>query len=133
MSLVEWIKFPVLGDERGSLVVAESNINVPFAIERIYYIFNTQKDTPRGFHAHYDLKQVAICLSGSCRMLLDNGQRKDEVWLDSSTKGLVIDKRVWHEMHEFSEDCILLVLASAHYSEADYIRDYDKFLEVVNG
>ncbi len=132
MSLVQWINLTDIGDERGALVVAESNINVPFSIERIYYIFNTKQDVPRGFHAHHGLKQVAVCLSGSCRMLLDDGQCKEHALLDSPVKGLVVDKLIWHEMYDFSEDCVLLVLADAHYDEADYIRDYDEFLGVVN-
>lgn len=131
MSLIEWTHFPPLGDNRGSLVALEAEKTVPFAIKRVYYIFATQQGVARGFHAHRNLKQVAICVTGSCRMILDNGLQREEAWLDSPTKGLLINDLVWREMYDFSEDCVLLVLASEHYDEADYIRDYDIFLQAI--
>lgn len=131
MSLVKLIDLPSFGDERGGLVAIESNQSIPFDVKRLYYIFNTSQK-PRGFHAHIDLKQVAICLKGSCRFILDNGSTKEEVVLDNPTQGLVIEGLIWHEMHDFSEDCVLLVLASEHFTEQDYIRNYDEFLRVVN-
>ena len=109
MSLFKLINFPPLGDERGSLVALEANNTVPFDIKRVYYLFGTKKDVSRGFHAHEALKQVAVCVTGKCRMLLDDGKEKAEVWLDSSTKGLFIESMVWREMHDFSDDCVLLV------------------------
>lgn len=130
-NLVKLIEFPPLGDDRGSLVALEANKTVPFDIKRVYYIFGTKQCVARGFHAHKALKQVAVCVTGSCRMLLDDGQNKEEVLLDTPTKGLVIEDLVWREMHDFTPDCVLLVLASEHYDEADYIRDYDDFLKVV--
>jgi dTDP-4-dehydrorhamnose 3,5-epimerase-like enzyme len=133
MSLIKLIDFPPLGDERGSLVALESNNTVPFDIKRVYYLFGTKEGVSRGFHAHKALKQVAVCVTGKCRMLLDDGKEKAEVWLDSSTKGIFIESMVWREMHDFSDDCVLLVLASEHYDEADYIRDYDDFIKKVNG
>lgn len=132
MSLVKLIDVPSFGDERGGLVAIESNQSIPFEIKRLYYIFNTALDKPRGFHAHLDLKQVAICLKGSCRFILDDGIKKEEVILDSPLQGLVIESLTWREMHDFSEDCVLLVLASEHFDENDYIRDYQKFLRVVH-
>ncbi|CAM3595171.1 WxcM-like domain-containing protein [Acinetobacter baumannii] len=131
MSLVKLIDLPNFGDERGGLVAIESNQSIPFDVKRLYYIFNTSQK-PRGFHAHIDLKQVAICLKGSCRFILDNGSTKEEVVLDNPTQGLVIEGLIWREMHDFSEDCVLLVLASEHFTEQDYIRNYDEFLRVVN-
>ena len=131
MSLVKLIDLPSFGDERGGLVAIESNQSIPFDVKRLYYIFNTSQK-PRGFHAHIDLKQVAICLKGSCRFILDNGSTKEEVVLDNPTQGLVIEGLIWREMHDFSEDCVLLVLASEHFTEQDYIRNYDEFLNVVN-
>ncbi len=129
--LVKLIDFTPLGDDRGSMVALEANKIVPFDIKRVYYIFGTKAGVARGFHAHKALKQVAVCVAGSCRMLLDDGENKAEVLLDSPLQGLVIESMVWREMHQFSPDCILLVLASEHYDEADYIRDYDDFLKVV--
>lgn len=131
MSLINLIEFPILGDHRGSLISLEAQKNIPFEIKRVYYIFGADKDTPRGFHAHKALQQVAICVSGRCRMILDDGFSKEEIWLDSPNKGIVIGNSIWREMHDFSHDCILLVLASEHYDEADYIRDYQDFLKEV--
>jgi len=102
---------------------------VPFEIKRVYYIYRTAEGVSRGYHAHKKLKQVAICLSGMCRMILDDGRRRDEVWLNNPTKGLLIESMTWREMHDFSEDCVLLVLASEHYDENDYIRDYQQFIK----
>lgn len=129
MSLINLIEFPILGDERGSLVALEAQKNIPFEIKRVYYIFNADKETPRGFHAHKELQQVAICVAGKCKMILDNGYKREEVWLDSPSKGLLIGNSMWREMHEFSKDCVLIVLASNHYDESDYIRDYEDFLK----
>ena len=132
MNLINWVNFPPLGDDRGSLVALEAEKTVPFPIKRVYYIFGTQNGVARGFHAHRNLKQIAVCVTGKCRMILDDGQNREEAWLDSPTKGLFIGDLVWREMHDFSEDCVMLVLASEHYDEADYIRDYDEFLKAVN-
>ncbi|WP_180182882.1 GNAT family N-acetyltransferase [Acinetobacter sp. YH01020] len=126
MSLVKLIDLPNFGDERGGLVAIESNQSIPFDVKRLYYIFNTV-DKPRGFHAHLDLKQVAICLKGSCRFILDDGRQKEEIVLNSPDQGLLIEGLIWREMHDFSEDCVLLVLASDHYDESDYIREYEQF------
>ncbi len=128
MELIKLIDFPVLGDERGSLLALEGNKNIPFDIKRVYYIYGTQNGVARGFHAHKELKQVAICLNGSCRFVMDNGVEKSDVVLNSPSQGLLIDTMQWHEMYDFSSDCILLVLASNVYDEADYIRNYDDFL-----
>lgn len=132
MSLIQLIDFPSLGDDRGSLVALETMKIVPFEIKRVYYIFGTKEGVSRGFHAHKNLKQVAVCVTGSCRMVLDDGVNREEVILDSPVKGLLIDWLLWREMHDFSIDCVLLVLANEHYDETDYIRDYNEFLEIVN-
>jgi dTDP-4-dehydrorhamnose 3,5-epimerase-like enzyme len=128
MSLLQTIDLPKLGDERGSLISLETTKQIPFDIKRVYYIYGTQSGVARGFHAHKKLKQVAICVSGKCLMILDDGAKREELWLDSPDKALLIGNLVWREMHDFSEDCVLLVLASEHYDESDYIRDYDDFL-----
>jgi dTDP-4-dehydrorhamnose 3,5-epimerase-like enzyme len=130
--LVQWIEFPPLGDDRGSLVALEGNKTVPFDIKRVYYIFGTQLGVARGFHAHKALKQVAVCVTGKCRMLLTNGTEKADIWLNSPARGIVIDGMVWREMHDFTPDCVLLVLASEHYDEADYIRNYEDFIKQVS-
>lgn len=129
--LVSFIQFPVIGDERGNLVALERNKEIPFDIRRVYYMFDMQSDLPRGFHAHKELIQVAVCLKGSCDILMDDGNDKQVVTLNSPDKGLVIDTMQWHEMENFSDDCVLLVLASDVYNESDYIRDYSEFLREV--
>jgi dTDP-4-dehydrorhamnose 3,5-epimerase-like enzyme len=133
MKLINIVCFPPLGDDRGSLVAMEVHKTVPFDVKRIYYIFGTQAGVSRGFHAHRALQQVAVCVMGKCRMVLDDGERREEVWLDAPTKGLLIADLVWREMHDFSPDCVLLVLASEHYNENDYIRSYDEFKQLVSG
>ncbi len=129
MSFVQEIRLNSLGDERGQLVVLEGNQAVPFDIKRVYYIYGVDPHIPRGFHAHKVTQQVAICVKGSCKMLMDNGNQKTTVLMNSPTQGVLIDVMQWHEMHEFSEDCILMVLANEYYDESDYIRDYDEFLK----
>lgn len=132
MNLINIISFPPLGDDRGSLVALEANRTIPFDVKRVYYIFGTQPGVSRGFHAHRALQQVAVCVTGKCRMVLDDGQRREEVWLNSPTKGLLIGDLVWREMHDFSPDCVLLVLASELYNETDYIRSYDEFKRILS-
>ena len=128
MSLINIINFKSLGDERGSLVALEGGKSVPFDIKRVYYIFGTREGVSRGFHAHRSLKQVAICVAGSCRFILDDGKFREEILLEKSSVGLLIEGLTWREMHAFSPDCVLMVLASEYYDEADYIRDYRTFL-----
>lgn len=132
MSLVKWVDFQILGDERGSLVALEQGKVVPFEIRRVYYIYRTESGVSRGYHAHRNLKQLAICVSGSCRMVLDSGSAREEVWMDCPTKGLLIESMIWREMHDFSSDCVLLVLASQNHDELDYIRSYSDFIELVS-
>ena len=132
MSLINIIKFESLGDKRGLLVALEGNKSVPFDIKRVYYMCATEDGVSRGFHAHRNLKQIAVCLTGSCKFVLDNGKVKEEVILEGATNGLLIEDLMWREMHDFSSDCVLLVLASEHYDELDYIRDYDVFMQTVN-
>lgn len=133
MSLIKWIDFQSLGDTRGSLVALEIGMEkaVPFAIQRVYYIYHTADGVSRGFHAHRNLKQVAICISGQCRMVLDDGIQREETLMNSPTRGLLIESLMWREMHDFSKDCVLLVLASRHYDEQDYIRNFEDFKKII--
>ncbi|WAT30625.1 sugar 3,4-ketoisomerase [Pseudomonas sp. GXZC] len=131
MSMIKFLDVKTKGDDRGHLVALEYKNDIPFDIKRVYYLTDTKEGVPRGFHAHRELVQVAVCVSGRCLMKLDNGSLKEEVWLDSPDKVIVIDKMIWHEMHEFSTDCVLLVLASEVYDERDYIRDYTAFKELL--
>ncbi|MGL4604027.1 MAG: sugar 3,4-ketoisomerase [Iodobacter sp.] len=123
------IQLQTHGDERGSLVSLEEEKNIPFPIKRVYYLFGTKEGVRRGFHAHKELKQVAIVMRGSCRFLLDDGKEKIELVLDNPAQGLMIDPLIWHEMYDFSEDCVLMVLADDYYNESDYLRNYDEFID----
>jgi len=131
MTNYKLLDFKTLGDDRGSLIAIEEGYNTPFEIKRVYYIFDTKSGVERGFHAHINLKQLAITVKGSCTFVLDNGTTREEIKLDNPNQGLLIEGLIWREMKDFSPDCVLVVLASEHYDESDYIRDYDKFLEVV--
>jgi dTDP-4-dehydrorhamnose 3,5-epimerase-like enzyme len=126
------INFEIKGDERGSLIAIENLKQIPFEIKRVYYIFDTKKEVSRGFHAHRELQQIAICVSGSCKFHLDNGTDTAEISLNTPSKGLFIDKMVWREMYDFSPDCVLVILASDFYTEKDYIRDYESFKMQLN-
>lgn len=132
IKLAKLIDFDILGDARGSLISLEQYKNIPFDVQRVYYIFDTKEGVSRGFHAHRHLEQVVVCVKGRCRFLLDNGEMKEELVLNSPQQGLYIGHNLWREMHDFSEDCVLLILASDYYNEGDYIRDYDDFLALVN-
>lgn len=131
VSLIKLIEFKDLGDERGNLVSFEGAKNIPFEIKRVYCIYATKENVVRGLHAHKTLKQVAIALKGSCKFILDDGLKREEILLDSPTHGLLIDSCLWREMHDFSNDCVLMVLASDIYDEDDYIRDYQIFLQEI--
>lgn len=124
------IDFKIMGDERGNLISLEGNKNIPFDIKRIYYIFDTLQGVERGFHAHRNLKQVVVCMSGSCTFTLDDGKTREEVVLNNKSQGLFIEGFVWREIKNFSPDAVLVVLASEHYDEKDYIRNYEDFLRM---
>ena len=128
---IKLIPLQAHGDDRGSLISLEQDKNIPFQIKRVYYIFNTEEGVTRGFHAHKQLKQVAIAVTRSCRFLLDDGKEKVSFLLDNAAQGLLIESCIWREMSDFSEDCVLMVLADSFYDENDYIRDYDEFLSIV--
>ena len=119
------------GDDRGMLVALEEYKDIPFEIKRVYYMYDTKKDVHRGFHAHKSLEQILICIHGSCKVLLDNGSEKKIVSLEKPYEGLYIANNMWREMYDFSEDAVLMVLASEYYKEEDYIRDYNEFLRMV--
>lgn len=130
--IIKMYEFQQHGDYRGQLVALETLKDIPFSIKRVYYIYDTLKDVRRGFHAHRNLEQILVCIHGSCKIMLDNGYEKADIVLDKPFEGLYISNDMWREMYDFSEDAVLLVLASEYYDESDYIRDYDKFLEFVN-
>lgn len=124
--------FHEICDKRGVLVAIQQIKDIPFEIKRIYYMYEMEKDVTRGYHAHRTLQQVLICINGSCKILLDNGTEKEIVVLDKKNLGLYVGPYMWREMFDFSEDAVLLVLASDYYDEKDYIRNYDEFLQSIN-
>ncbi len=124
-------QFSLHEDPRGKLIAIESLADVPFEIKRIYYIYDTATGTRRGFHCHKELQQYLICVSGSCKILLDDGNEKQIIELNDPSEGLYVGPALWREMFDFSPDAVLLVLASEHYNEDDYIHDYAEFLRYV--
>lgn len=120
------------GDDRGQLVALEALRDIPFEIKRVYYMYDTKKGVRRGFHAHKSLEQILICIHGTCKILLDNGNEKKIVSLEKPYEGLYISNDMWREMYDFSADAVLLVLASDYYEEEDYIRNYDEFLKCIS-
>ena len=127
------INFNVRDNYDGKLVALEASKDVPFKIKRVYYIWGNAPDVVRGKHAHRKLEQVVICMSGSCDFILDNGKKRETIHLNSPDKGIHIKNNIWREFTNFSKDCVIMVLASEHYEEADYIRDYAQFRkEIVN-
>ena len=129
---IQLVQLQTHGDERGSLIALEEGKNIPFQIKRIYYMFDTGEGVRRGYHAHKSLKQVAVAVRGSCRFMLDDGKEKIDIRLDHPCQGLLIESFIWREMYDFSPDCVLMVLADSLYDEADYVRDYETFQQMVN-
>ena len=133
LAAVKEIVLPEHGDDRGNLIALEElGEQVPFEVKRVYYAFDTQPGSVRGNHAHRELRQLVICVSGAFSFVceLPDGTRT-EYRLDWPNKGLLIEGMVWREIKDFSKDSVMLVLASEHYNEADYIRDYDEYLRQV--
>lgn len=122
------LNFQEISDYRGSLISFEELKNIPFEVKRVYYIYNVKKDMSRGLHAHKNLQQVLVCVKGSCVVKLDDGMSQQIYDLNKPFQGLLVDKMIWHEMYDFSEDCLLMAIANNYYDEDDYIRDYDEFL-----
>ena len=125
------ISFEPKGDERGQLVIIEGNQHIPFEIKRVFYIYGSDRDVVRGRHANYNSEFVLINVSGSSKVKVDDGKKQQVYDLDRPNIGVYIPKMVWKDMYDFSEDSVLLVLASEHYDPEEYIRDYDTYLKVV--
>ena len=126
---VGMIKLKRFGGKYGNLVPVEGMADIPFAIKRVYYIYDVPSDIRRGFHSHNKLHQVLICVNGSVKIAVKNGEQEEIIELKDPSEGLYIGPLVWREMYDFSEGAVLLVLASEYYSEEDYIRNFDHYLE----
>lgn len=130
MELCKLLDFNEKGDDRGKLVIVEGAIDVPFEIKRLFYIYGSDKDVVRGKHANRESEFVLINVSGSSKVMVTDGKEKQVVELTKPRQGVYLPKMVWKEMYDFSEDSVLLVLASTHYDGNEYIRDYDEYVKM---
>ena len=121
------LNFADLGDERGKLVVVEGEQHIPFAIQRVFYIYGSDSEVVRGQHANRESEFVLINVGGTSKVRIDNGHSEAIIELNKPMMGLYIPTMVWKDMYDFSEDSILLVLASTHYNGKEYIRDYEEY------
>jgi len=121
------INIPVAHDKRGNLSVIEGGETIPFSIKRVYYLYDVPGGTKRGGHAHRKLEQLIIAASGSFDVVLHNGKKEESYTLNRSNIGLYIPKMTWREIENFSSGAVCLVLASEHYDESDYIRNFKEF------
>ncbi len=126
--LLEWKD---LGDERDNLVVVEGNMDIPFEIKRIFYIYGSDDTVVRGQHANSLSEFVMINVSGTSKVKVDNGEESRVIELNRPRMGLYLKNNIWKDMYDFSADSILLVLASEHYDESEYIRDYQEYLRFI--
>lgn len=131
--IVKKYPFQVHGDARGQLIAIEEFKETPFAIKRVYYMFDTKENVRRGYHSHRTLEQILVCVHGSCRIVFDDGKEREEILLNKPDEGVYVGPNIWREMYDFSPDAVLMVLASQDYDEKDYIRDYNQFIESVKG
>lgn len=130
---VRMLEFKQKGDDRGHLVVVEGSEDIPFEIKRIFYIYGSDKDVVRGQHANLHTEFVLINVAGKSKVKVKDGKGNEAIFsLCRPHTGIYLPKMVWKDMYDFSEDSVLLCLASEHYDAEEYIRDYDEFVKIVN-
>ena len=127
------LEFGDLGDERGKLVVVEGAQDIPFEIQRVFYIYGSDSEVIRGQHANRNSEFVLINVSGYSKVRVDNGFEEEIIELNRPRMGLYLPTMLWKDMYDFSADSVLLVLANTHYDGHEYIRDYDEFIKEVGG
>ena len=129
------IEFVDLGDERGNLVVIEGEgMDIPFDIKRVFYIYGSDSEVVRGQHANRETEFLLVNVSGISKVKVDNGKETEIIELNKPRMGLYLSPMLWKDMYDFSEDSVLLVLASRHYDANEYIRNYEDYLlELKNG
>ncbi len=133
LNSVRMLEFNQKGDERGHLVIVEGAQDIPFEIKRIFYIYGSDKDVVRGQHANRESEFVLINVAGRSKVRVKDGKGNETLYfLDRPHTGIYLPKMIWKEMFDFSEDSVLLCVASTHYDPAEYIRDYDEFEKIVN-
>jgi dTDP-4-dehydrorhamnose 3,5-epimerase-like enzyme len=125
------IDLPKIADPRGNLTFIEAKRHIPFAVERVYYLYDVPGGAERGGHAHKELHQFIIAMSGSFDVILNDGKQKQRFHLNRSYYGLYVCPMIWRELDNFSSGSVCLVLASNYYAEADYYRDYDQYLQAL--
>lgn len=125
------VQFDDLGDERGKLVIIEGGQSIPFDIKRVFYIYDSDDTVVRGQHANRESEFVLINVAGKSKVRITDGAEEIIVELDRPMTGVYIPKMIWKDMYDFSEDSILLVLASTHYDGSEYIRDYEEYLKEI--
>ena len=123
--------FGDLGDERGKLVVIESAQAIPFEIKRVFYIYDSDSTVVRGQHANRKSEFVLINVAGKSKVRITDGNEEVIVELNKPMMGVYIPTMIWKDMYDFSEDSVLLVLASTHFDETEYIRDYDEYIKIM--
>ena len=122
---------PIIADLRGSLAAVEIGRELPFQPRRSFIVFDVPNRKVRGAHAHRDLHQFLVCLKGDCSLLVEDGNRREEILLDSPRIGVHLPPMIWAVQYKFSRDAVLLVLASEVYDPASYIRDYEEYCRIV--
>jgi len=127
----ELMELPEVVDLRGNLTFGQIGAGLPFRPKRYYVVYGVPDPEVRGEHAHRHLEQLLICVHGACSVIVDDGSHRDEVRLSRPTLALHLTAMVWGIQYRFSEDAVLLVLASEKYDADDYVRDYDQFLALV--
>ncbi|MCD2492232.1 FdtA/QdtA family cupin domain-containing protein [Lacrimispora sp. NSJ-141] len=129
---VRMLEFQQRGDERGHMVVVEGNQDIPFEIKRIFYIYGSDKDVIRGQHANLRSEFVLVNVAGKSKVKIKDGKGNEAIFaLNRPHTGIYIPKMVWKDMYDFSEDSVLLCLASEHYDADEYIRDYEEFVKAM--
>ncbi len=123
------MELPVSSDVRGRLTALEGEGDIPFPIARVYYLYDVPSGESRAGHAHWNLEQVLIAVSGSFAVTVDDGMQREQFIMNRPFVGLHISRLVWREIDNFSSGAVCLVIASEHFNEADYIRDYESFIE----
>lgn len=131
---VQMLEFQEKGDDRGRLVIVEGMKDIPFDIKRIFYIYGSQRDIVRGQHANIRSEFVLINVAGKSKVKVKDGKGNEGIFsLNRPHTGIYLPNMVWKDMYDFSEDSVLLVLASEHYDAEEYIRDYNEFVNIIQG
>lgn len=134
MNKVKMLDFPQRGDERGHLVIAEGEKDVPFEIKRVFYIYGSDAEVVRGQHANRESEFVLINVAGTSKVKVKDGEGNEAIFcLNRPHTGIYLPTMVWKDMYDFSPDSVLLVLASTHYDANEYIRNYDDFVKEISG